>query len=150
MKRMKALDFKKYPQMVQLLPRYMFGIRDGGISSIDIGLDSREITIRKLKKIHSINERIYEIDDNAFQKLLEFFTIDAIESFNAVPENDLMDKWDGYRDEGYHIDYRIFFNDHDPPYVDGTLTWIFKDNPMEKLLYWLREFALPNVGDASI
>ncbi len=147
---MTTIDYKKYPQMVLLKPRHMFGIRNGDVSSINIGLDSREITIRKIKKVNEINERIYEIDDNAFQKLLEFFTIDAIESYNPIPESNHVDKWDGYRDAGYHIDYRIFFNNHNPLYVEGTLTRIFNDNPMEKLLNWLREIALPNLEDAKI
>lgn len=145
-----TIDYSKYPYLIQLYPRPMFGPHyDGRVSNIDINIDAKEITIRKVKQ-SAVNERIYEIEDDSILKLFEFFSIDAIENFEAIPEENLMDMWTGYRDEGYKIEYYLFFENHDPLRIEGTLTWIFKNYPMEKLLDWLRETALPGLEDARI
>ena len=146
------IDCSKYPYLVQLRPRPMFntGRGTGKVSSIDIDLDSCEIAIRKVKRQDYVNTRIYDIEEDSLQELLKFFTIDSIDKFNSIPEDELVDKWTGYRDEGYRIDYYIFCKNNDPSRIEGSLSWVFEDNPMERLLVWLRETALPGLDDAWI
>ena len=147
-----GLDYSKYPYLVQLRPKPMFNSDRGAgmVSSIDIDLDSCEIAVRKIKRQDYVNTRIYDINEDSLQELLSFFTIDAIDSFNSIPEDELIDEWTGYRDEGYRVEYCIFFKDHDPLRIEGSLTWSYEHNPMERLLVWLRETALPDLVDVVI
>ena len=81
-------------------------------------------------------------------RLLSFFSIDDIENFLALDEQELEKQWKGYR-EFYGIRYYIFCYNLRPPRIDGRLTWYYSGNPLEKVLDWIRD-TIPGVKEASI
>ena len=146
------IDFEKHPYLVQFRPRPMFGIIDEGVSSLTIDLINAEIVVRRIrKKTQKANERIYDINEELMASLLEFFTIEAIDEFDSLSEEELERIWDGsYRDEGYRIDYYILCENHVPARIVGSLGDIYDSNPLEKALKWVRNTALPDVLDVRI
>ena len=142
------IDFDKYPSMIQFKPyHWPFEYKDKVTISVEI--NNAQIVIRDYCfDTNLVNSKYYEINDENMSRLLSFFSIEQIEDFLLL-DNDELEKYEtGYR-EFYGIRYHIFLYNQRPPIMNGNLRWYYSNNPMEMVLQWIRG-TLPGVKKAII
>ena len=142
------IDFDKYPSMIQFEPyHWPYEYKDKVTVSVEI--NNAQIVIRDYcYDTNKVNSKYYEITDENMSRLLSFFSIDQIEDFLLLDNDELMKYETGYR-EFYGIRYHIFLYNQSPPILNGELTCYYSNNPMEMVLKWIRD-TIPGVKKAII
>ena len=90
-----------------------------------------------------INTRItaYTASDNELEELYGFFTLDAVEKFEAMPESEKEPYYTGYFDNA-SLFYLMIGGDG--RILDGKRHYIFSNDPIEKVFAWMRKIKTPS------
>lgn len=132
--KIKKYDYKKYIWQIQFIPRH---ILSKSTDSITIDFVNRHVIVRKTDSDTIITKiQTYEINEKDFETIIPFIEINAIKSYGEK-EADERGTVVGYRD-GWRLEYS-YFTQEVPPRGDGILGWIDKDNPIEKIVEWLKK-----------
>jgi len=112
------------------------------------GRDLKTITIDFRRQIliigetDPINKKTHEknikIDQKNFLKLLPYAELKIIRDFEAIERDMTTETFVGYRDL-YWVEY-TYYSMSQPTIIHGTLSWIYEDNPIEKISEWIQEF----------
>lgn len=106
--------------------------------NMTLDLENKLLVTRKtLRSKRIVYEKIYEIADNELKALHNLVDLEKIKSFEAKEFEELKDLELGYRD-GWRLEYSYFTNGR-PPRIDGILGAIYKDNPMEDIVKWIKD-----------
>ena len=76
--------------------------------------------------------------DDDLKELYSFFTLDAIETFEATPESELRQYMTGYYD---WADLRYLMISEDGRVSDGVRHYIYSNDPIEMAIEWMRKTA---------
>ena len=141
------MDSKEYPYMIQ------FNSKGSGFHSffdslhynITIDLNCNTVTFRRTdEKSKETYETIYPVASDEFAELLQVYTAKEFKrfaskmdsfGFSMTLKND-----NGYRD-GWHSQCSVFLQNGEC--ISMTLGFIYRENPAEKILTWIRN-KFPN------
>ena len=84
----------------------------------------------------TINECVAR--DDELIRLYSFFTLDALETFEATPESELSQYMTGYYD---WADLRYLMISGDCRVSDGVRHYIYSNDPIEMVVKWMRKTA---------
>lgn len=141
---MKEFSYEKYIWQIQFQPWYIFPKEY--TYNLTIEYLNRTIAIRRTpSNAQTVKEKIYEIDnDESYEELLSYSEISQIRKYENTPEDELRQFDWGYRD-GWRLKF-LYFTKDDPPRTDGTLGTIYKGNPLEEILGWVRK----NIAESDV
>ena len=134
---MAEFDYEKYIWQIQFVPSYIWHEKYAYNTTIDFV--KRLLIVRKtLKNENTTSKKIYSIDnDESYEKLLELSRISDIQEFESKTEDEQRAYYKGYRD-GWLLYYSYFTNGK-PPRTDGILSELYKGNPLEEIIDWVRK-----------
>lgn len=84
----------------------------------------------------STNIREYIVSDDELKELYSFFTLQVLEKFETLPEEDIRQYQTGY----YDCDYlRYLLISEGGCVSDGKRTWIYSNDPIIMVLEWIHK-----------
>ena len=135
-----GFDINKHPFQLQLRI-CLFSDLQGIQTKDSVTLNFQEGTITnyhtdKNQVNTTINE--YTASDDELKELYGFFTLDAIEKFEALPENELRQYYIGYYD---WASLRYLLISKDGQVRDGVRYSIYSNDPIELAIKWMSEVS---------
>lgn len=124
-----------HPYMIQYYPDFW---RGSPARDYHLTIDLRNsVMVLGNTVSNQTNLVYYRIDQKSEEYLLRKITKQSIEEFASLPEDELQKRQYAYRD-GWSCRY-VYFMDGCPP-VYGSLSRLYRDNPLEIGLKWAAGF----------
>ncbi len=140
----KEFDYEKYIWKIQFQPAHIFTEKYSFITIIDYV--NRALVIRRTNEDtkRTKTKEIKLSDKKCYEELLHLSEISKIKEFENKSADELRKLDSGYRDE-WHLHY-CYYTHGDPSEIEGELSTIYKGNPIEGIIEWIRHYA-PNVEE---
>ena len=126
-------DASKYPVRIEYRDCHVFPQEFRNELTVD--LETGHIITKKIKTaVNKVTIKNIEISENDTDVLRELVSIQKLNDYEQLPQSKKTDR--GYRD-GWHTKYRIVLKNDTA--MTGSLSNIYKESPLEKVLNYLRE-----------
>ena len=128
-----------HPYFVQFKVGGTFGETGYSGTSLTIDIHNKELVIFQTDdSIKTTNQKTYPIYGMRLETLLEFLTLDAINEFERALEHDPYSLEEHGGRDLWSVTYTIGMKNCQ--LKRGYLTLIYKDNPLEKALSWIKKY----------